>query len=108
MLETATNKQLEVLALARGKTVDCVNLREIPLGSLVQIRTESGNTYILETTDETIPCARIARISLSTHIRTKGYLGEQAILSPVIHLKEPLYHDEFTTKRVVSIEMLSE
>lgn len=107
MLETATDKELEGLALARGKAVDRVNLREIPIGSLVQIRTKSGNTYIIETTDEITPCARIARVSLHTHTRVKGYLGEQTIFSPTIYLEEPFAHNEFITTPVQSIELLS-
>jgi MOSC domain-containing protein YiiM len=108
MLETATDEELEKLALARGKAVRGVNLREIPIGSLIQIRTESGNIYILETTNNITPCAHIARISPNTHTRMKGYLGEQIIFPPIIYLDEPLSHDEFTTRRVVSIEKLSE
>ena len=107
MLETATDKVLEGLARAQGKSVDYVNLREIPLGSLIQIRTESGNTYIIETTDEVTPRARIARISLSAQTRMKGYLGEQIIFSPKIYIGEPLSHDEFMTRPIVSIELLS-
>jgi hypothetical protein len=107
MLETATDKELTGLALARGKPAECVNLREIPIGSLIQLRTESGNIYILETTDEVTPRAHIARVSPNIYSRTKGYLGEQTIFSPIIYLREPLHHDEFTTKLVVSIEVLS-
>lgn len=107
MLETASDPELEKLALAQGKAVEYVNLREIPIGSLVQLRTESGNIYILETTDDVTPCARIARVSPSTHTRTKGYLGEQTIFSSKIYLREPFAHDEFTTRPVVSIELLS-
>jgi hypothetical protein len=107
MLEKASDRELSKLASARGKTMTHVDIRELPAGSLVQLCTESGNTYILQTTDPLTSLAHIARYSPLGGTSLKGYLGERTISPSILSVGGSLSHNSFTTRLIVSLALLS-
>ncbi len=107
MLRKASDGELSKLASAQGKIVTCVDLRELPVGSLVQLRTESGNTYILQTTDPLTSLAHVARYSPLGGTHLKGYLGERTISPSVLSVGGSLSHNSFTTRPIIALALLS-
>ena len=107
MLEHATNEEIVRLISAQGKAVDHVNLREIPVGSLVKLQTASENIYLLETIDTEQSLAHVVRHSPHTKTQLTGYLGERVITPSIIYKGETMSHNEFTTRPIILLELLS-
>ena len=108
MLQIATEALICTLSQASGRNVLTLDMARFQAGSIIQITTESGSVYLLETINEHSHWIHFTRYTHKDSRQSGQYFGRQRLDSCTIEIGKAFSHDGMLTKPIVKIAILCE